>query len=67
MTKDDSLLPLIKMWNNLKKKFVKNKKKITSDNINDILITKSANNIYDIKNVNNNIFKKNNSFNIKIT
>ena len=66
MTKDDSLLPLIKMWNNLKKKFVKNKKKITSDNINDILITKSANNIYDIKNVNN-IFKKNNSFYIKIT
>ena len=66
MTKDDSLLPLIKMWNNLKKKFAKNKKKITSDNINDILITKSANNIYDIKNVNN-IFKKNNSFNIKIT
>lgn len=66
MTKDDSMLPLIKLWNNLKKKFVKNKKKITSDNINDILITKSANNIYDIKNVNN-IFKKNNSFSIKTT
>jgi hypothetical protein len=66
MTKDDSLFPLIKLWNNLKKKFVKNKKKITSDNINDILITKSANNIYDIKNVNN-IFKKNNSFSIKTT
>lgn len=66
MTKDDSMLPLIKLWNNLKKKFVKNKKKITSDNINDILITKSANNIYDIKNVNN-IFKKNYSFSIKTT
>lgn len=66
MTKDDSMLPLIKLWNNLKKKFVKNKKKITSDNINDILITKSANNIYDIKNVNN-IFKKNYSFSFKTT
>lgn len=66
MTKDDSMLPLIKLWNNLKKKFVKNKKKITSDNINNILFTKSANNIYDIKNVNN-IFKKNYSFSIKTT
>lgn len=51
MRYDENLFPLIKLWNSLKKKFIKNKEKINSDNI------KNLNN--------NNIFKKNNSFNIK--
>jgi hypothetical protein len=65
MSYDENLFPLIKLWNSLQKKFIKKKEKINSDNIKNNIFLSSANNIYDIKYLNNNIFKKNNSFNIK--
>ena len=65
MSYDENLFPLIKLWNSLQKKFIKKKEKINSDNIKNNIFLSSANNIYDIKDLNNNIFKKNNSFNIK--
>jgi len=65
MSYEEKLFPLIKLWNSLQKKFKKKKEKINSDNIKNNIFLSSANNIYDIKDLNNNIFKKNNSFNIK--